>query len=396
MTNLRRTNIGFADSAAIDAFGLLRTTGGPSLLLDSKRVGGVPDNFHTTLTTGSGTIQYVQNEASTLLTVGTAAGRAVRQTKVRAVYQPGKSERLLQTFVLAPTEANLAQEVGLFDDNNGVFLRLANNDASVVVRSSVTGSPVDTTVLRSGWDDPLNSQLNLADANILEIDIEWLGVGRVRYGFVLNGLLIYAHEQNHASAGLQQVYMSNPNLPIRWEIRATDTISGTRSLRAICGSVDSEGGYARTGVTASADMGVTGRQVAGGTIGEILAVRTQAPFTEFSTAIMQSVSLLASTSSNFLWRLVYNPTETAAGTWNPITGTIMEQNTGRTVTPDTGIRIASGYVSGDVNSVDVVENPVLTFGTELDGTTDVFSLQVGNLSGGNETYLGAMTWREIY
>jgi hypothetical protein len=111
---------------------------------------------------------------------------------------------------------------------------------------------------------------------------------------------------------------------------------------------------------------------------------------------MQSLSVLASTSSNFLWRLVYNPTETAAGTWNNIGSSVMQQNVGRTITPDTGIRIASGYVSGDVNSVDVVENPVLAFGTELDGTTDVFSLQVGNLSNGNETYLGALTWREIY
>ena len=30
------------------------------------------------------------------------------------------------------------------------------------------------------------------------------------------------------------------------------------------------------------------------------------------------------------------------------------------------------------------------------GVTDVYSLQVRNLSGGNEDYLGSITWREVF
>jgi hypothetical protein len=359
----------------------------------------------TNSVSGSGATTYTANRASTYLTVGSAIGTAIRQSKSRAVYQPGKSMLVFQTFVLAPAQTNLRQRVGLFDAKNGIFLQLDDSELSMNIRSFVTGSAVDLKAARSAWNmDKLDGTgssgktLDITKPQILIVDLEWLGVGRVRTGFVLDGCPYYVHEFLNANSTHTSVYMSNPNLPLRWEIEANGTVTGTPQLEAICGSANSEGGYEITGITASADMGTTVNAIAAGATEEILAIRTKSGFTEFSTAFIQQTSALAATSSNFLWRLVLNPTETGAGTWADVNanGSVMEKNVSRVVTPDTGLVIAAGYVSANQNSVTALDRPVLTFGTTLAGVADVFSLQVTNLSVSSESYLGGLTWREIF
>lgn len=392
----------------LDAFSRLRVSQ-PTLLLDSKQVGGTPDLNATTAVTGSGAVVYTAARASTALTVGAAAGTAIRQTKSRAIYQPGKSLLLFQTFIMAPGQGNLIQRVGYFDTNNGIFLERDSGTLNITRRSFVTGAPVDVDVPQANWNldtmdgsnsaaNPSGILLDTTKPQILLMDLEWLGVGRVRVGFVVGGMIYYAHEFLNANATLTSVYMSNPNLPIRWEIQATAGIVGTATLESICGSMNSEGGYEITGITASADMGSTVNTLASGTFEEILAVRMKAGFTEFATAFLQKASVLATTDSNFLWRIVLNPTETVAGAWTDVSAgrSIMERNSTRTVTENTGLLIAAGYIAGSASDVSIDERPVLTLGTTLAGVTDVLSLQVRNLGAGPEDFLGSMTWREVF
>lgn len=391
------------DSPSIDAFARWRVSQ-PTLLVDSKQVGGTPDLVTTTNVSGSGATSYQINRASTLLTVGAAVGTAIRQTKSRAVYQPGKSLLDFQTFVMPPAQANLVCRVGYFDAKNGIFFQRDGSTLSIVRRTYVSGAAVDTVVTQANWNrdkldgtGPSGYALDVTKANILAMDLEWLGVGRVRCYFVINGIPIWFHEFDNAN-NLDSVYMSNPNLPMRWEIEATAGIVGTASLESICGSINSEGGYEITGVTASVDMGSTVEQIPGGGFEELIAIRMRSAFTEFATAFLQKLSVLASSSSSFLWRVVLNPTETVAGTWanvNP-NASIMEYNLGRTVTENTGLQIVAGYVAAQTNAISPDERPVLTLGTTLAGVTDVLSLQVRNLGGGNEDYLGSLTWREIF
>lgn len=387
----------------LDAFARLRVSQ-PVLLLDNKQVGGTPDLFATTSVSGTGVAAYAINRSSTSLTVGAGVGTAIRQSKGRAIYQPGKSLLVFQTFVMAAGQANLRQRVGYFDTKNGIFLQRNGTALSLVRRSYVTGAPVDVDVPQASWNvDPLDGTgpsgitLDTTKANILMIDMEWLGVGQVRVYFVIDGLPVWVHSFKNANS-LDAVYMTNPNLPIRWEIEATGVIVGTATLESICGSVNSEGGYEITGITTSADTGNTLLTLSGGASGELLAVRMKSSFTEYATAFLQQVSVLASTSSNFLWRVVYNPTETGAGTWSDVNtaGSVMERNTTRTVTAGTGLVVAAGYVASATNSLYVEERPVLTLGTTLAGVTDILSLQITNLSGGNESYLGSLTWRTIF
>lgn len=392
--------ISIGDSANLDAFARLRVSQ-PTLLLDSKQVGGTPDLNSTTAVTFSGAVAYQINRASTFLTVGPAAGTAVRQTKSRAIYQPGKSMLLFQTFDMPAAQANLRCRVGYFDPKNGVFIQRDGSSVSLVIRSYVTGAAVDTVIPQANWNvNTLLSGptiLDLTKANIFMADLEWLGVGRVRCYFVIAGTPVLVHEFNHANS-ITSVYMSNPNLPMRWEIEATAGITGTATLESICGSMNSEGGYDITGVTASADMGGTVEQIPGGGFEEILAIRMRAAYTEFATAFLQAASVLAASSSNYLWRIVLNPTATTLGTFQDVNAaaSVMERSLDRVVTENTGLLIASGYVAAAVNNISIDQKPVLTFGTTLAGVTDVLSLQVRNLGTGNEDYLGSLTWREVF
>ena len=192
------------------------------------------------------------------------------------------------------------------------------------------------------------------------------------------------------------VYMSNPNLTLRWEIIADGTVASAVTMEALCGTIASEGGYDITGITAAADSGTAGLSIAAGATGELIAIRLQSAFTEFATAFVQVLSIINATSGNFRWRLVLNPTETVAGSWGAVSGSVLEANTTRTVTAGTGIMIASGYSSSSQNEVSLDARPVLTLGTTLAGVTDVISLQVTNLQSNSDTFFGSLTWREIY
>jgi len=391
-----------SDSAGIDAFGRMRVSQ-PVLLLDSKRVGSVPDTLMTNSVTGTGTATYTQNRASTYLRVAASGDKVIRQTKARAVYQPGKSLLLFQTFICAPLQVNLRQEIGYFDDKNGVFLDINGLNCAFTRRSFVSGAAVDTTVPQADWNiDPFDGTglsgitLENGKPQILFADFEWLGVGRVRIGFVVDGIPRYAHEFLNANHDLTAVYMSNPNLPIRWEIEATGVIAQPAQLEAICGTMASEGGYEITGLTSSADSGTAANQIATGATEEILAVRMQPGFTEFATFFIQALSIINTTGGPFRWRLVLNPTETSEGAWSSVTNSVLERNSTRVVTANTGTVIATGYVAATSNQVTLDTRPVLTAGTTLAGVTDIYSLQITNLSGQSENFFGSLTWREVF
>jgi hypothetical protein len=119
-------------------------------------------------------------------------------------------------------------------------------------------------------------------------------------------------------------------------------------------------------------------------------------FTEFATAFIQALSAINTTSGAFRYQLILNPTETGAGTWSNVTGSIMEKNSTRAITAGTGTVIASGFVSQSNNQVSLDARPVLTSGTTLAGVTDVYSLVITNLSVSAETFFGSLTWREVY
>jgi hypothetical protein len=238
----------------VDAFGRLRVSN-PLTIFDSKNIMSQNTLFNETTANG-GSVTYTANKSTVNLNVTEAASsKTVRQSNRVMSYQPGKSLLIFNTFVMNTPIANLKQKIGLFDANNGIFFTADGATLKIVRRTYTSGAAVDTEVNQSDWNgDKLNGTgasgftLDPAKSNILFIDIEWLGVGSVRVGFVINGQLITAHTFYNAN-NLTTVYMQTANLPIRYEIERAGTLTaGTYTLQQICSSCISEGGYSPSGV----------------------------------------------------------------------------------------------------------------------------------------------------
>jgi hypothetical protein len=228
----------------LDAFGRLRVSN-PVTLFDSQNLYLDGQQFSQTLT-GSGTRTYVQNESSFNLTVGTGpTDSVIAQSKTTQAYQPGKSLLIMNTFAMAAAAPNLVQKVGYFTEKNGVYFEQSGaGDLYLVIRSSTTGSPVEERILQSSWNGDTLPGLDPTLTQIFWCDIEWLGVGNVRCGFIINGQFIVCHTFQHANIpGNTKVYMTTATLNPRYEIYKTGAGTGG-TMKQICSTVISEGGFA--------------------------------------------------------------------------------------------------------------------------------------------------------
>lgn len=248
-----RTTSGAA-ATANDAFGRLRVSNPYSLF----------DSFHryqdngkiTQYTTGSGA--SVHNTASTtiLMSVGTDTNAAIYRESSRVfTYQPGKSLQILQTFCFGDDHGQ-RQRIGYFDTQNGMFLERSNGTIYLVRRTSSYGTTQEHRVAQADWNiDPLDGTgrstkvLHIDRSQILFTDIEWLGVGSVRMGFVIGGEFVQAHQFNHSNeidpitgVGLNTTYMGTACLPVRAELQNTTATTTSSTLRIICTNINSEGG----------------------------------------------------------------------------------------------------------------------------------------------------------
>ena len=232
----------------LDAFGRLRVSQ-PVTLFDSQQRFG-PDEAFVSNTAVSGSVTYLPTQSSCNLTVVNSTGSyAARESGYIFQYQPGKSLLALMTFVMAPkSSGNLRQRVGYFGKDNGFYLELSD-DLYLVQRSNVTGTVSNTLMSNTAWNSdhldgtgPSGVNLDITKAQIFWTDIEWLGVGDVRCGFIIDGKFITAHTFKHANIS-SSAYMTTACLPLRYEIQSLGTGGpATSNLTQICSTVISEGG----------------------------------------------------------------------------------------------------------------------------------------------------------
>lgn len=305
--------IGYNDDRTIDSFGRGRVTS-PSTLLDAMfQYNAKPLQFVTSLT-GSGTVAKTANESSLTLTCTTASGDlALIQSKEYVRYQPGKSQLIFMTGFIGAAKANVVQQIGYMDNNDGMFFQMQSTGASVVTRTSTSGSPVDTAVAQASWNiDKMDGTgvsgitIDFTKTQIFVIDLQWLGVGRVRFGFNVAGLTYYCHQVTNANT-LTSPYSNSGCLPVRWRITNTGTAATNTTMKAICCSVQSEGGLELIpGLPFAASNGVTSISVS--TRRPILSIQPAATFNSIvnrTQTIVDEVKVLTS-SGTVYWELVLN------------------------------------------------------------------------------------------
>ena len=251
MVYLFNNQVALAATPQLDAFGRLRVSQ-PQTLFDSQQRFALDKSFVSNTSVTGGTISFIASQSSANLQVTSAAGAyAARESRYVFKYQPGKSQLALMTFVMAPQSSGyLRQQVGYFGSDNGYFIQLSDG-LYICERSNSTGVVTHSNVVQTSWNgDKLNGSgasgfnLDMTKSQIFFVDLEWLGVGSVRCGFVLNGQFIIAHTFHHANI-VPRAYMTTACLPVRYEIAsiAGGSPYATSNLTQICCTVASEAGY---------------------------------------------------------------------------------------------------------------------------------------------------------
>src|SRR6056300_1722750 len=273
-------------NAASDAFGRLRASS-PHTLFDSSFRYADSERRWNTAVSGSATYTFNADQGLMDLDVTDADGdEIVRQTDRVFAYQPGKSLLVMNTFTMNEAKANLRQRVGYFTKDNGIYVEQDGTTTYLVKRSAVSGSVVNTRIAQGNWNvdkmdgtGPSGATLNMSKSQILWTDFEWLGVGSVRMGFVINGQFICCHIFHHANE-ITGTYITSASLSCRYEITNTGATSGASQLKQICSTVLSEGGYTQQGLTRSASNPIIGKNLANGTDNPMVSIRLRSGRTD--------------------------------------------------------------------------------------------------------------------
>jgi hypothetical protein len=404
-----------------DAFGRLRISN-PYTLGDYKHLYAIdPDFVDVKVGTGA-TISFDVNQAAAILYSGISTnGYCIHQTKRYHHYMPGKSQLIYSTVNFGGAQQNVYKRTGYFDDRDGIFFEQApDGTLSFVIRSYVTGIASDRRVTQSEWNkdrltgqDPSGVTIDITKTQLFFTDFEWLGVGRVRCGFAIDGNNVVCHEFYNANR-LPTVYMSNPNLPVRCEVRNVGSQVGVGgSFIQICSTVMSEGGYIEAGREFSHATNL--RAVGVGTTVPIIAIRLKNSFKGYpnrATVKLEDISVFSS-GANVKYEVVKLRSSVGINS----TGTWVSENNESVVEYNataTGISTVyfedfmGGYAAGEsqnvqkptATSVDIQSGPTSKKNylmQNFDSTdSEIFSVRVSNL-GANTANVGVcVRWREIY
>lgn len=382
-------------SSTVAGFSRLRVAN-PYSLFDSQHVVDSQMFFWETNTATGGTATFLPNEAAMLLTIGPSSGsKSQRRTKERFRYQAARAHQVISTGVLGSATANVYQKIGYYDDLNGVYFQQSPTGPAVVMRSYVTGSVVETVIPQSSWNidkfdgtGPSGQILDCTKANIFYIELEWLGVGAVRMGFSLNGVIYQAHKFSNSNTNTG-VYIGTASLPVTYEILATADIGGFVSMKQICTSVVSEGGEEEVPFRFSASTGTTPVEAA--TASALMIIRPKLLLNGIANRVHiypYEAEVYPVGGQPVLIRAVINPTIIGSPSWvaaHPLSGVEYTVSPGLTITGGLPLvtiiakagEVKSFSVSGHVapialDSSGTLQNTTLgIIATALDGITPV-------------------------
>ncbi len=395
---------------AVDAFGRARVSQ-PLTLFDSSH--RYKDNglWNTSNTAGA---TYAHNANAGLIELNlptTADAEIVRETTKVFAYQPGKSLQNLNTFVFNPAKTNLRQRVGYFGEQNGVYLELDGSTLYFVERSYVGGSISETRVAQSNWNvdtllgavpsSPSGITLDISKAQISFFDIEWLGLGTVRCGFVINGQLIHCHSFHHANL-ITSTYMTTACLPVRYEIKNNGGATATAStMKQVCSTVISEGGYELFGAQQAVSTPITAPKAlaTAGTYYPVVSIRLKSTALD-SIVILTALSIMGvGNGINFAWRLTAGATVTTSS-WTPASADSAVEYTliGTAVTG--GRILASGFINSSNQgspTIDILKEALFKFQLERNSftsTPSALTLEVSASTNTNSVF-ASMDWEEV-
>lgn len=392
-TTLLQSTLGAGAWQNLDAFGRQRVSE-PFTLFECKQISDNAPLFFDELTSGSGSASHSPTDAATTMTVAADGDYAIRQTYRRFNYQAGKSFLVLLTGILGEPVADTVSRIGYFNtlssapfssDIDGLYFESDGETVSF----NIAKSGVVTSFPQSSFECDC-TDIDWDKTQIFWFDFEWLGVGRVRAGLVRDGEFKVAVSKDHTNELSSGVYMSSSNHSIRYEIRST---GGSKSMQHICSTVLSEGGAEETGIVRSVDTGVASIDVDAGSERLLKAIRLNDTHLN-SKVVPESVSVYNTGNNPFRFRLVLNPTYSAAPTFTALADSSVEEATGNgTITVTGGTVLGSGYGANDASVLAAVRT-VQALGVSIDGTRDTIALTAESIATNNQSLFASIQFSD--
>jgi hypothetical protein len=428
---IQNTSISVFDNnveGSLDAFARLRVSN-PVTILDIRFPGQsdgsanfLKNNLQITSdSSGSYTGIY---ENSKLTVNASGAGYYISQSRNYCIYQPGKSLLFMASGVLDPSNNNYTTRIGYFDNivpltnplvvRNGLYFQYSGGLCSVNIKNNTT-----TTITQSNWNiDKLNGTglsgltLDFRKTQLFVIDMEWLGVGRVRFGFYAYGKIQYCHQVTNINI-LTEPYTNSINLPICYSIHNSSAGGGaSNNFKQICSTVISEGGYSPLGRPFSIGTGITGVPVTLGVEEPVLFLRGNVsnPNYYHQNIIPTEISMISLDSNNGIYyRLEYF----LAGTYLGTQPTWTNVNSGYSVAQYAGnldpalynntnaITIDQGYFFGKGSNTfssqnDIFSSQILQVTSNITNQSDMIVLTATPIVGNTATVHGTIKWQELY
>lgn len=397
----------FGDNAALDGFGKLRVTS-PKTLFDAKQLSNKLPQFFDEIINGTATSVWQKNDSMTKMTTSANGDYVIRQTSMHFNYQPGKSMLAYFTGVMTP-QANVVKRIGLFQGlssapytpTDGIFIESSDGTGGYIAFRvlKTQGTYYALSAAQPAWNldrldgsGPSGLTINFNFTQLLVIDYEWLGVGRIRCGFNIEGKTIYAHEFTHTQ-GLSTPYITSGNQPVRYEIRQIGAGSGT--MNHICTSVMSEGGEDYIGTSMTAELSaIPGVAIVDTAYRPILAVRLN-PNSHDLSLVAKKIHILNTGVNDAIYKVVQNPTITGGSlvfTDLPDSSIAQQANGSASLGLSGGYNLVSGYankgnsaVASGVTGAELL-GELAVLGTSINGTPDTFVIAAKGIGGSSTVY----------
>ena len=427
----QNTSISVFDNSVentIDAFARLRVSY-PTTILDirfpGQNVGSANFLKNNLQITSDSSGSFTGTYGDSKLTVdASGAGYFISQTRNYCVYQPGKSLLFMASGIIDPSNNNFTTRIGYYDNDdpssntltvkNGLYFEFSGGVCSVNIKNNAV-----TQIFQTDWNiDKLNGtghtglNLDFKKTQLFVIDMEWLGVGRVRFGFYVYGKIQYCHQISNINS-LTAPYTNSINLPICYSIFNTLSSGGSsNNFKQICSTVISEGGYTPLGRPFSVSNGTTKITIAANTEEPLLFLRGNINNSNYNhqNIIPKSLSIICSTSNDLiLYKLVLFLAGTYTGSnpsWNNVNANYsIAQYAGNLSSgyiSTNGIILDEGYFYGRGTNTfsalgDVFTSQILQVTSNIKNESDILVLTATYISGGSSTdVLGTLSWQELY
>jgi hypothetical protein len=397
MAYIFNNSVKYSDGPNLDAFGRLRTAAVQNLL-DIKHTFDKNPLQISEVTAGTATSIFDQQYARVRMSTSANNDLVIRKTKTHPIYQPGKSQLFEGSFSNFQIEPNVIKRVGCFQSTtgspynsvfDGYFLESNGVTSAITFNIFLSGSctfSADSTTWNSTEFDPNN--FDWAETNLMTVDYQWLGVGRVRFGMVLSGQTFYFLDYTAAN-NIPTVYMSSPNQPIRYEIRQVGAGSGYFDM--ICSQTSTEGALNGLYSTVSIPYTATTTMATSGTKYPYIGYRLKQNYIGV-TSQFDTISILNTSNDNYLLTMEFNPTLSSTPSWTDIPNSpfqySLSDGTPTITTPGHVMTSLIGQAGTSALTTTKLDDNQIRVGSNVNGTLDEMWLCITPL-GVNATFIGA-------